>query len=99
LGEPASRTTAACRRGTVAVADSGMAGKGWWGEVIGADHQNKPDIAAAIARKWFDVEGVDAVLDLTNTAAAPGASLTGNVVRSDDVRTPGLSVSAGHWPA
>jgi branched-chain amino acid transport system substrate-binding protein len=32
-------------------------------EVIAADHQNKPDIAAATARRWFDTEGVDLVAD------------------------------------
>ncbi len=32
-------------------------------EVISADHQNKPDIAAATARKWFDTEGVDIIAD------------------------------------
>jgi branched-chain amino acid transport system substrate-binding protein len=39
-------------------------------EVIDADHQNKPDVAAAIARAWFDREGVSAVAALTNSAVA-----------------------------
>src|SRR5690606_6122992 len=39
-------------------------------DVVDADHQNKPDIAAATARRWFDVEGVDVVTDLTNSAVA-----------------------------
>ena len=30
-------------------------------EIISADHLNKPDVASAIARRWFDVEGVGAV--------------------------------------
>lgn len=33
-------------------------------EIIAADHQNKPDVAVAIAKKWFDLEHVDAVTDL-----------------------------------
>jgi branched-chain amino acid transport system substrate-binding protein len=33
-------------------------------EIVSADHQNKPDIASAIARKWFEVDGVDAITDL-----------------------------------
>lgn len=37
-------------------------------EIVAADHQNKPDIGAAIARRWFEVEGVDAVTDLVNSA-------------------------------
>jgi branched-chain amino acid transport system substrate-binding protein len=32
-------------------------------EVVSADHQNKPDIASATARKWFDNEGVDVIAD------------------------------------
>ena len=32
-------------------------------EVVSADHQNKPDIAAGTARKWFDTEGVDMIAD------------------------------------
>src|SRR5213596_3571365 len=38
-------------------------------EIIG-DHQNKPDVASAIARRWFDVDGVSAVAELTNSAVA-----------------------------
>lgn len=33
-------------------------------EIVSADHQNKPDVAVAIARQWFDVEHIDAVTDL-----------------------------------
>lgn len=39
-------------------------------EIVAADHQNKPDIGAAIARRWFDIDGVDAVTDLVNSAVA-----------------------------
>jgi branched-chain amino acid transport system substrate-binding protein len=39
-------------------------------EVIIADHQNKPDIGSAIARKWFDTEGVDVIMDLPNSGVA-----------------------------
>ncbi len=39
-------------------------------EVIAADHQNKPDIASSIARRWFDEEKVDAVVDLVNSGTA-----------------------------
>ena len=37
-------------------------------EILSADHQNKPDIGAAIVRQWFDVEHVDAVADIANSA-------------------------------
>lgn len=43
-------------------------------EVISADHQNKPDIGAAISRRWFDTEGVDMVIDLPNSAVALAVS-------------------------
>ena len=36
-------------------------------EVVQADFLNKPDVATQIARRWFDVEGVDAITDLPNT--------------------------------
>lgn len=43
-------------------------------EVISADHQNKPDIGGAIARKWFDQEGVDAIIDVANSGVALAVS-------------------------
>ncbi|GAB2909478.1 ABC transporter substrate-binding protein [Paralcaligenes sp. KSB-10] len=39
-------------------------------EVIAADHQHRPDIGSAIARKWFDVDGVDVIVDLPNSSVA-----------------------------
>ena len=39
-------------------------------ELTSADHQNKADIAANTARKWFDEEKVDAVVDLVNSGTA-----------------------------
>lgn len=38
--------------------------------VITADHQNKPDIAAALGAQWFDTEGVDAITDVAGSAVA-----------------------------
>jgi branched-chain amino acid transport system substrate-binding protein len=38
--------------------------------VILADHQNKPDVGSNIAREWFEREGVDAVVDVPNSAVA-----------------------------
>lgn len=37
-------------------------------DLVSADHQNKPDIGAQIVRKWFDVDGVDMVADVSNSA-------------------------------
>jgi branched-chain amino acid transport system substrate-binding protein len=39
-------------------------------EVRYADHQNKPDVGSGIARKWLDVDHVDAIVDLVNSAIA-----------------------------
>jgi branched-chain amino acid transport system substrate-binding protein len=38
--------------------------------IISADHQNKPDVGSAIARQWFDREGVDAIADLVGSSIA-----------------------------
>ncbi len=43
-------------------------------EILFADHQNKPDIGTAQARKWVDEDGVAAVVDLPNSAVALGVS-------------------------
>ena len=39
-------------------------------EVVAADHQNKPDVGAAIARQWFDTDGVDVVVDVPTSSVA-----------------------------
>ena len=39
-------------------------------ELVSADHQNKPDLAAAIARRWYDTESVDMITDLTTSSVA-----------------------------
>lgn len=43
-------------------------------EVVSADHQNKPDIGSAILRKWYDQDGVDAVVDVASSAVALAVS-------------------------
>ncbi len=39
-------------------------------EIISADHQNRPDIGAAIARQWIDVDHVDAIVDVPTSSVA-----------------------------
>ena len=39
-------------------------------EVVFADHQNKPDVGSQIARKWFDSDGVDVIVDLPTSSVA-----------------------------
>ncbi len=43
-------------------------------EVISADHQNKPDVALAKAREWYDTQKVDMVANLINSAIALGVT-------------------------
>jgi branched-chain amino acid transport system substrate-binding protein len=54
----------------MAVADFGGTVLGKKVEVISADHQNKADIASNTARKWFDENQVDAVVDMVNSGTA-----------------------------
>jgi branched-chain amino acid transport system substrate-binding protein len=37
-------------------------------EVIGADHQNKPDVGSNIARQWFDTDKVDMIADVPTSS-------------------------------
>lgn len=39
-------------------------------QIVASDHQNKADVGAAIARRWLDNEGVEAILDVPNSAVA-----------------------------
>ena len=39
-------------------------------EIVTADHQNKPDLGAAIARRWYDAENVDMITELTTSSVA-----------------------------
>jgi len=39
-------------------------------EVVSADHQNKPDVGKAIADKWYDSDGVDAIVDVPTSSVA-----------------------------
>lgn len=52
-------------------------------EVTAADHQQKPDVGITIARKWFDLDGVDAIVDLNNTSIA--LAVGGLVIEKDKV--------------
>ncbi len=54
----------------LAVEDHGSQAAGRKGEVVSADHQNKTDLGAAIARRWVENEGVNMIADLPNSAIA-----------------------------
>jgi branched-chain amino acid transport system substrate-binding protein len=52
----------------MAVEDFNGGGKNIKVEIVYADHQNKADVGSAIARKWLDVDQVDAIVDVPNSA-------------------------------
>jgi branched-chain amino acid transport system substrate-binding protein len=54
----------------MAIADFGGKVKGMPIEMIDADHQNKADVGATIARRWFEQENVDVIVDFANSAVA-----------------------------
>ena len=54
----------------LAVEDFGPTVLGKKIEIVAADHQNKPDIASVITRRWIDEGGVDAIADGGNSATA-----------------------------
>jgi branched-chain amino acid transport system substrate-binding protein len=63
--------------GKYSVEAAKMAIEDFGGEVLGqkvemvtADHQNKPDLAASIARRWYDTENVDMITELTTSSVA-----------------------------
>lgn len=75
-------------------------------EVIQSDHQNKPDIGAATARRWITQDGVDAILDVPFSSVALAVQ---EVVRdskavfvasgpgSSDLTGPKCSPNTVHW--
>ena len=69
LAGPGSRVAA-----LMAVEDFGAAAKGMKVEIVFADHQNKPDVGAKIARQWFDAEKVDVIVDVPTSSVALAVS-------------------------
>ncbi|MBC7577922.1 MAG: ABC transporter substrate-binding protein, partial [Tardiphaga sp.] len=52
----------------MAAEDFNGGGKNIRVEIVYADHQNKADVGSGIARKWLDVEKVDAIVDVPNSS-------------------------------
>jgi branched-chain amino acid transport system substrate-binding protein len=75
-------------------------------DLVSADHQNKPDIGAGIARQWYDVDGVGAVVDVPNSGVALAVNevtreknkvfLVSNAATSD-LTGPKCSPNTVHW--
>src|SRR5260221_935190 len=54
----------------MAVEDFGAAAKGMKVEILGADHQNKPDVGSNVVRTWIDVDKVDVIVDVPTSSVA-----------------------------
>jgi branched-chain amino acid transport system substrate-binding protein len=75
-------------------------------EIVSADHQNKPDVGSSIARQWFDVDHVDAIVDVpTSSVALAVADVTREKNKvflisgaaSSDLTGPKCSPNSVHW--
>jgi branched-chain amino acid transport system substrate-binding protein len=90
----------------MAIADFGGTVNGKKIELISADHQNKPDVGAAIANQWFDNDGVDAIVDVpTSSVALAVQQITRNKGKvflisgaaSSDLTGKACSPTSVHW--
>jgi len=90
----------------MAVEDFNPAAHGMKVEIVSADHQNKPDIGSNIARQWFDVDGVDAIIDVPNSGVALAVSevareknkvLLVSGAAISDLTGPKCSPNTVHW--
>jgi len=101
IGGPGS--VAAAR---MAVEDFGAAKKGMKVEVVSADHQNKPDVGSGIARQWYDVDKVDAIVDVPTSSVAlavsevtkqKGKAFLVSGAASSDLTGKACSPNTVHW--
>jgi branched-chain amino acid transport system substrate-binding protein len=101
LAGPGSRVAA-----LMAVEDFGAAAKGMKVEVVFADHQNKPDVGAKIAREWYDVDKVDVIVDVPTSSVAlainqiareKGKALLVSGGGSSDLTGKACSPNTIHW--
>jgi len=90
----------------MAVEDYGAAAKGLKVEIIFADHQNKADVGSAIARQWYDVDKVDAIVDVPNSGVAlainqitrdKGKAFIVSSAASSDLTGKACSPNTVHW--
>jgi branched-chain amino acid transport system substrate-binding protein len=90
----------------MAAADFGGKVNGKPIEVIGADHLNKPDVGANIARTWYDNDKVDVILDVpTSSIALAVQQITREKDKvflmsgpgSSDLTGPACSPNGIHW--
>ena len=90
-----------------ALVDFGVSGKGINVEVLSADHQNKPDVGASIARQWIDEQGVDVIADVPTSSVGLAVNtvcreknkvmLNSGTTGTSDLTGPQCSPSTIHW--
>jgi len=78
--------------GKYSVEAAQMAIEDFGGEVLGhkvelvtADHQNQPDLAVSIARRWYDADGVDMITELTTSTVALAVQELSNEKKKIDI--------------
>src|SRR6202162_5247856 len=90
----------------MAIADFDPAAHGMKVELISADHQNKPDLGSSIARQWFDVDHVDAIVDVPTSSVALAVNEVAREknkvflvsgAASSDLTGPKCSPDTVHW--
>jgi branched-chain amino acid transport system substrate-binding protein len=90
----------------MAVGDFGGKVRGKPIEVIGADHLNKPDVGASIARIWYDTDKVDVIVDVPTSSVALSVQMISrdknrvfliSGAGSSDLTGPACSPNGIHW--
>jgi branched-chain amino acid transport system substrate-binding protein len=90
----------------LAVADFNAAAKGIKVEIVGADHQNKPDVGSGLAGSWFDVDKVDVIVDVPNSGVALAVSEVARLknkvflvsgAAASDLTGPKCNANTIHW--
>lgn len=90
----------------LAVEDFGGTVNGRRIEIVTGDHLNKPDVGATIARKWLDVDGIDVIMDVPNSAVAfavaaicgdKNKAFIGSGAGSEDLTGPRCLPTTVHW--
>src|SRR3954452_4029213 len=90
----------------MAIADFGGSVNGKKIEIVSADHQNKPDVGGALARQWYDNDGVDVIVDVPTSSVALAVqevarerkkALLISGAASSDLTGKACSATSVHW--
>ena len=89
-----------------ALLDFGVSARGFNVEVLSADHQNKPDVGASIARQWIDQQGVDVIADVPTSSVGLAVNtvcreknkiMLNSGTGTSDLTGPQCSPNTIHW--